>query len=374
MAKESIAPKSEEVKFLFQRSERRKAELVRLYDRLIASARSKNRVYDSRVYENHHIIPRSLGGPDDSSNIVILTFDEHFLAHYLLALTTTGSGKYLMLSALWGMSGVAHTHGSRKPTRRQYALSRAALIEAVSSPENGALTSAGMSRWKDEIGEEAYSLHYAAVGAATAAYYAWFKIAKPEDFASWCSSFSTLEHGVVTSEGMARWRTDRPEEYALWRASRSSPEHTASVVAGMARWKKENPEEYSLWLAGLSSPERGAAVSSGISRWKIERPEEYAVWLASKSSPEASAAISAGQNRRKIEMGLEEYVAWNAARIAKSVATKLKDSPTVRCLNDGSIHQHAVAAAKVYGLNSHAIHRVCRGERKHTGGYRFEYV
>jgi hypothetical protein len=35
--------------------------------------------------ENHHIIPRSLGGNDSKENIVTLTAREHFLCHYLLA-------------------------------------------------------------------------------------------------------------------------------------------------------------------------------------------------------------------------------------------------------------------------------------------------
>ena len=35
--------------------------------------------------ERHHILPRALGGTDDSSNLVALTAREHFLAHMLLA-------------------------------------------------------------------------------------------------------------------------------------------------------------------------------------------------------------------------------------------------------------------------------------------------
>jgi ribosomal protein L37AE/L43A len=34
--------------------------------------------------ENHHIIPRSLGGSDDPTNLVALTPREHFLCHWLL--------------------------------------------------------------------------------------------------------------------------------------------------------------------------------------------------------------------------------------------------------------------------------------------------
>lgn len=34
--------------------------------------------------EQHHILPRALGGTDDKSNLVFLTAKEHFVAHHLL--------------------------------------------------------------------------------------------------------------------------------------------------------------------------------------------------------------------------------------------------------------------------------------------------
>lgn len=38
----------------------------------------------SRNRHLHHILPRCLGGKDNKSNLVSLTFGEHFMAHYLL--------------------------------------------------------------------------------------------------------------------------------------------------------------------------------------------------------------------------------------------------------------------------------------------------
>jgi hypothetical protein len=35
--------------------------------------------------ENHHVIPRCIGGTDDPLNIVRLSYREHYIAHYLLA-------------------------------------------------------------------------------------------------------------------------------------------------------------------------------------------------------------------------------------------------------------------------------------------------
>ncbi len=45
--------------------------------------RSKSRLLDGYV-EKHHILPKCLGGTDDVDNIVLLTAEEHFLAHQLL--------------------------------------------------------------------------------------------------------------------------------------------------------------------------------------------------------------------------------------------------------------------------------------------------
>lgn len=56
------------------------------YNKLIDSA--KNRGLDKTTlkgyYEKHHIIPRCLSGSNDDSNLVLLTYKEHILAHFLL--------------------------------------------------------------------------------------------------------------------------------------------------------------------------------------------------------------------------------------------------------------------------------------------------
>jgi hypothetical protein len=53
--------------------------------------------------ERHHIIPRSLGGSDDKSNLVYLTCREHFLCHWMLVKMTQGEARNKMLYALMGM-------------------------------------------------------------------------------------------------------------------------------------------------------------------------------------------------------------------------------------------------------------------------------
>lgn len=53
--------------------------------------------------ERHHIIPQSLGGSNDKSNLVYLSCREHFLCHWLLVRMTEGENYHKMRYALMGM-------------------------------------------------------------------------------------------------------------------------------------------------------------------------------------------------------------------------------------------------------------------------------
>jgi 5-methylcytosine-specific restriction endonuclease McrA len=53
--------------------------------------------------EKHHIIPSSLGGSNDTDNLVKLTPREHFVCHLLLTKMTTGNARYKMNFALYFM-------------------------------------------------------------------------------------------------------------------------------------------------------------------------------------------------------------------------------------------------------------------------------
>jgi hypothetical protein len=69
------------------------------YNNIISSAkarnvRSKKQAKEIFGYsENHHIIPRSIGGSDLKENMVFLTAKEHFCVHLLLVRMTSGMDK-----------------------------------------------------------------------------------------------------------------------------------------------------------------------------------------------------------------------------------------------------------------------------------------
>lgn len=58
---------------------------TRIYNEIIQNAKSEDRisVADS-CYESHHINPKCMGGGNEDENLVLLTYREHFLCHWLL--------------------------------------------------------------------------------------------------------------------------------------------------------------------------------------------------------------------------------------------------------------------------------------------------
>ena len=69
-----------------------------IHDNIIKKA--KNRVLDG-YYEEHHILPKSMGGNDNSDNLVKLTAKEHFIIHKLLV--EIYPNEDALVRALWMM-------------------------------------------------------------------------------------------------------------------------------------------------------------------------------------------------------------------------------------------------------------------------------
>lgn len=60
-------------------------DYFKIYNNIISKAKSENRKKDKdNYYENHHIIPKSLGGDNSKENLVLLSAREHFIAHKCL--------------------------------------------------------------------------------------------------------------------------------------------------------------------------------------------------------------------------------------------------------------------------------------------------
>ena len=58
------------------------SKYFKIYKSLIDKCRNRSSI---KFYtERHHVIPKSLGGSNDETNLVNLTYREHYIAHLLL--------------------------------------------------------------------------------------------------------------------------------------------------------------------------------------------------------------------------------------------------------------------------------------------------
>lgn len=71
-----------------------------IYFRIIDRAKERDtRRVAHDGYQTHHIIPRCMGGSNESDNLVVLTYKEHRVCHRLLIVMTTGIIKYKLMYA-----------------------------------------------------------------------------------------------------------------------------------------------------------------------------------------------------------------------------------------------------------------------------------
>jgi hypothetical protein len=103
----------------------RENKYTKWYFGIIESAR--NRDLDCYT-EDHHIVPKSLGGSNNSENLVRLIAKEHFICHLLLVTAVRSEYKKKMNYAFWRMCNGSENR--YKPSSRFYALGKNAFIES----------------------------------------------------------------------------------------------------------------------------------------------------------------------------------------------------------------------------------------------------
>ncbi len=99
----------------------------RIYDEIIDRGRTRGR--PSGYFERHHIVPKSMGGTDDKSNIVNLTAREHFIAHWLLAKIHGGHQ--------WASVSFFKQNGNRYLNSRLYSIAKLRHAKVVSELQKG---------------------------------------------------------------------------------------------------------------------------------------------------------------------------------------------------------------------------------------------
>jgi hypothetical protein len=98
------------------------------YNSIISNAQTRS-LPENTYTEKHHIIPRSLGGSNEHTNLVKLTAKEHFVCHLLLTKMTTGVAKRQMCYAAWQMTLIKNRN-RYTPNSRVYEILKKKLSQS----------------------------------------------------------------------------------------------------------------------------------------------------------------------------------------------------------------------------------------------------
>lgn len=103
------------------------------YYRIIDNSVNRQLMSDEYT-ETHHIIPKSIGGSNDSSNLAVLSAREHFICHLLLTKMLCGEDKNKMTFAAWAMTNLNNKYQRRnRVNSRIYEILKKQKREIMSS-------------------------------------------------------------------------------------------------------------------------------------------------------------------------------------------------------------------------------------------------
>jgi len=107
---------------------------TRCYYNIVNRAKARSTV---GYFERHHIIPKSLGGSDNASNLVELTSREHFICHWLLTKMLPNSPEQKKLYHAFSALAMVSSNQQRTITSKQYQiLSKASKIALKGNTHN----------------------------------------------------------------------------------------------------------------------------------------------------------------------------------------------------------------------------------------------
>ena len=106
------------------------------YYLIVNSALTRN---NAGYSERHHIIPKSLGGSNEQSNIVTLSAREHFVCHRLLTKMVSGINKRKMSYAVWLLCNAKNSTQQKRhiPNSFVYQQCREEYVKSMSQSLRG---------------------------------------------------------------------------------------------------------------------------------------------------------------------------------------------------------------------------------------------
>lgn len=119
---------------------------LKIYESLIESRKTLGRLKKEGLYEKHHILPRSLGGSNIKSNLILLTPREHYLAHWLLYKMHSGHSKSKMAYAFYRMCS-NNPNQKRVITSSQYGRAKDSISKSCTGENH---PNFGKNPWNEE--------------------------------------------------------------------------------------------------------------------------------------------------------------------------------------------------------------------------------
>ncbi len=149
-------------------------DLLKIYNALCERGKQRlvEKVKKGGLYADHHIVPKSLGGSNEPSNIARLTFREHFLAHWLLFRIHHSSAAMMCAFKLMCGKGTKGSSSKRIPSRlyenarKTHAVSFSSVMVNLHSEKDslgrsvkGVMFSRSVHSAKDSNGKSIHSLN-----------------------------------------------------------------------------------------------------------------------------------------------------------------------------------------------------------------------
>jgi hypothetical protein len=106
------------------------------YFSIIENSKRTSRSKKDGYHEKHHIIPKSCGGTDDGSNLVLLTSKEHFICHLLLPKMMESEYHYHKM--IFALNAMSRPRGDKLAyTSAMYVYLRPKIAESIAALHRG---------------------------------------------------------------------------------------------------------------------------------------------------------------------------------------------------------------------------------------------
>ena len=361
----------------------------RIYNEFIADRRTREAalIASGEYCEKHHIIPRSMGGTDESDNLIALTARDHFFAHLCLA-KWHGGRQWL------GVAAMANLPGSSK--KRDF-FCRGRWV-ARAREEASAFRSAYTARMHAEGRLPASHSEETKVKVSKT-----LKARHAKNPELWANQREAMKCSNLiarrTKTQRQNWASGKYEGYRAvlskkWKETnpmRNLESRAKSAAAVKAyRSRPEVRSAYSERMTGEGNPAKRAEVRSKMSesqkRAYEENPLKYAktpVFYKGEMYSLRQAAKLVGMEGSTIQqravsenMSLQDAFDYyvNTTPEQRKADFVAKQSKAVRCIDTGKTFQSAKAAAKWAGVDPSGVTNTCKGKQNQSGGYRWAYA